>query len=365
MKRKPAAAARGKAGTKRSRGGASFPDVGAGLEPWPVPLVAGAEVPEFRYTCRNLNRTFLTVSGVMMPELLDRSASTLSRQSIAKHLKQYHREPNRIYELRKQQCAGNATDLPSFGCGKCRWSPKGCGRCREAGFSIGPKEGKTGGIPKPATEHKMQVVGHAEDGGGILAPALAVTVNAPICQRLREKGYGDGGYGVITTQEIAEGTPVLEYVGEVLTKEQAEAREAWYVKQSFKCSYQLDCGAHFIDPTLHGNIARLMNSSCQPNLRKTAWQPKSSADADAEGSQQGFKNLPRVLFIAARTIKVGEELTWEYSSTGDNPDAQGMSNRERRALERSGQGGQSREEEQQEQERHVCICGAPGCKGRL
>jgi hypothetical protein len=298
-----------------------------------------------------------------MPELLNRSVSTLSRKSIADHLKQYHREPKRIFELRKLHLScENKTDLPSFGCGKCRWSPKGCGRCREAGFSIGPKEGKTGGIPKPASEHTMQVVGHADDEGGVLAPALAVTVDAPICQRLREKGLGDGGYGVITTEAIAEGTPVVEYVGEVLTREQAEAREAWYVEKSFNCSYQLDCGAHFIDPTLHGNVARLINSSCQPNLKKTRWQPKTSADVDG---MQGLKNLPRVLFIAARAIKAGEELTWEYSSAGANPNTQPMSNRERRALERSGQGKKLEEELEEEEEKHVCICGAPGCKGRL
>ena len=65
--------------------------------------------------------------------------------------------------------------------------------------------------------------GKADDGGGIVAPALAVSNDTPICRRLRENGH-DGGFGLVTRAAIAKGAPVLEYVGEILTPEDADRR---------------------------------------------------------------------------------------------------------------------------------------------
>ena len=107
----------------------------------------------------------------------------------------------------------------SFGCGKCRWSPKGCARCRLAGFRPGPLEGRSGGIPR--REWEQVVTGAAGDGGG-LHVRVAVSDDTPICRRLRARGL-HGGFGLVALEPVAMGAPVVEYVGEILTREQASA----------------------------------------------------------------------------------------------------------------------------------------------
>ena len=65
------------------------------------------------------------------------------------------------------------------------------------------------------------------------------------------------------------GSPVLEYVGELLNHEQAEKREAYYSSKGIRCCYQLklspDPEADVVDGTLYGNAGRYINSSCKPN----------------------------------------------------------------------------------------------------
>ena len=162
---------------KDSEGGGSVPstvvyeDLSKGGERFPVPCImtqstsSSSSSSTVTYCPRNLNRTIISDEGVMAEELLDRSAEggVLSRQRLADNLRQYHREINRLFALRKLACAGvdttTASAAANYGCGKCRWTPKGCGRCRAEGFEPGPREGRIGGIPKPASEHTMAVLG--------------------------------------------------------------------------------------------------------------------------------------------------------------------------------------------------------------
>jgi|TARA_B110000977_G_C10758838_1_gene369824 histone-lysine N-methyltransferase SETD1 len=60
-----------------------------------------------------------------------------------------------------------------------------------------------------------------------------------------------------------------------------------------------------IDGTNVGNIARLLNHSCDANL-------------EAKVVVQTDKNSPRCAFFSKRAIIVGDELTWTYArhSTG-------------------------------------------------
>jgi hypothetical protein len=195
---------------------------------------------------------------------------------------------------------GGDTATPVYGCGKCRWSAGGCTRCRAAGFVPGPREGRAGGIPAPGTEMELAVVGALGDDGG-LRVSVAVTDDTPICNALRGAGLPPG-VGLVAHEHIAAGAPVIEYVGEVLTREQAELREAWYRQRGLHCSYPLFTEMHgfVIDATLYGNAARFMNASCEPNL-KPARMPHTHS-----------LHLPRVLFRAVRDIAPGEELTWRY-----------------------------------------------------
>ena len=165
-----------RAGSKGEGGGSVlstvvYEDLSKGGERFPVPCImtqsssSSSSSPTVTYCPRNLNRTIISDEGVMAEELLDRSAEggVLSRQRLADNLRQYHREINRLFALRKLACAGVDTTAASaaanYGCGKCRWTPKGCGRCRAEGFEPGPREGRIGGIPKPASEHTMAVLG--------------------------------------------------------------------------------------------------------------------------------------------------------------------------------------------------------------
>jgi SET domain-containing protein len=136
---------------------------------------------------------------------------------------------------------------------------------------------------------------------------VVVTDDTPICNALRSLGR-EAGLGLITTRPIRAGDAVVEYVGEVLTRDQAEARERWYAFEGYEASYPLFTEMHgfVIDATLYGNVARFMNASCEPNLRQ---KPMAH-------EQPG---LPRVIFRAVRDIMAGEELTWRYGAATATP----------------------------------------------
>ena len=344
---KPAEAAMGEGGSDQGRG-----EVGA--------LAAKGS---FTYILRNVNRTLIDDEGAMLDELLDRRHpdGLLPQVVVAERLRQCHAEADYLFKNRKRvailtatgammgamMCtetvaatsnadAGGVTELvggdggggaaggvetdsggevvngtcvpdPSvtapaveYGCGKCRWSRGGCTRCRAPGFVPGPKEGRAGGIPQPGSETALAVAGCAGDGGGLLA-RVRVTDATPTCQQLHAAGL-PAGLGLVSEQHIRAGDAVIEYVGEVLTREQHEAREAWYVRQGFACSYALfsDQHGYVIDATLYGNAARFMNASCEPNLKQ------------GKMSHALAGSLPRILFKATRDIAPGEELTWRY-----------------------------------------------------
>ena len=402
----------------------SVHDLSLGVEALEVPLyvrAGGAEgaeaaLPSFSYVARSLNRTMLTTEGAMLDALLERRATggdadgdeactdgELSRSLVSRHLQQHHMESDTLFLGRQQKAAGEWTGgggggggesgeggegageggkhvegvegdeggeggegggvgggAPageSFGCGKCRWAPKGCTRCRQEGFAPGPKEGKCGGICTSPWE--LQRTGAAGDGGG-LHVRIAVSDDTPICRRLRQRGL-HGGFGVVALEPISAGAPVVEYVGEILTREQAAAREERYAARALPCSYALyaDGCSYVIDPTLMGNAARLMNASCEPNLRPTPLRLGRSADG------VGLANAPRVLFVATKDIAAGEELTWTYNAAV----APALETKVVKSVyggRRSG-GATARGEETDPStlQGHPCLCGAPTCKRLL
>ena len=100
---------------------------------------------------------------------------------------------------------------------------------------------------------------------------------------------------------------VAEYVGEIITDHEAEARDDTYL-------FNLD---HFaqpgganepartlcLDPSTRGNVARFFNHSTDANL---ITQPVFSKSA---GTSMNY----HVAFFACRDIPIGEELTFDYS----------------------------------------------------
>lgn len=107
------------------------------------------------------------------------------------------------------------------------------------------------------------------------------------------------GIGLRTLQSIKEGQFVSEYVGQVINQRMLNAR-CKKLSRSEKNHYtfMLDTGL-FIDSREKGNLARFINSSCEPNCETQVW-----IDQDTK--------LQHVGIFAKRYIQKGEELTFDY-----------------------------------------------------
>uniref|UniRef100_A0A224Z0P7 Histone-lysine N-methyltransferase n=1 Tax=Rhipicephalus zambeziensis TaxID=60191 RepID=A0A224Z0P7_9ACAR len=141
------------------------------------------------------------------------------------------------------------------------------------------------------------------------------------------------GWGVRTEQRISKGTFVMEYLGQVITDEEAEKRGKWYDEQGttylFDLDYHLtedsqDQGTHLredslnqgmhlaecsadqgtlytVDAGTYGNIAHFVNHSCEPNMAVCmVWI--NNLDL----------RMPRLAFFTNRDICTHEELTVDY-----------------------------------------------------
>ncbi len=130
------------------------------------------------------------------------------------------------------------------------------------------------------------------------------------------------GLGAFAVQDIPKGTRVVEYTGERITPEEADARyddDAVEEPHTFLFTVNKKI---IIDGAREGNEARFINHSCEPNC-ETVIEDK------------------RVFVETIREIRAGEELTYDYHL--DRP-------------------GRFREEWK---ERYACHCGAPSCRGIL
>ncbi|XP_064604960.1 histone-lysine N-methyltransferase SUV39H2-like [Liolophura sinensis] len=118
------------------------------------------------------------------------------------------------------------------------------------------------------------------------------------------------GWGVKTLQKMKKGTFVMEYVGEVITSEEAERRGKIYDAEGRTYLFDLDYNdgdcPFTVDAGFCGNISHFVNHSCDPNLVVYGvWI--NTLDP----------RLPRIALFSARDIDKGEELTFDYMMTGD------------------------------------------------
>ena len=107
------------------------------------------------------------------------------------------------------------------------------------------------------------------------------------------------GWGVFARRNILSGDFVIEYIGEEISIDMANKRELAYSKSvvgigtyMFATSERL-----VIDATAAGNMAQLINHSCEPNC---------FSRVVTCGDKQ------RVVISALRDIVAGEELTYDY-----------------------------------------------------
>jgi SET domain-containing protein len=106
------------------------------------------------------------------------------------------------------------------------------------------------------------------------------------------------GHGVFAADVIAKNTRVIDYAGELIKNGAAcEAREERYLKDGCIWIFRVN-RAWSRDANVSGNIARFINHACTPNC----W----------------FHVVDKTIWIrAARTIRLGEELTYDYSIIGE------------------------------------------------
>ncbi|MBS0467352.1 MAG: SET domain-containing protein-lysine N-methyltransferase [Proteobacteria bacterium] len=122
--------------------------------------------------------------------------------------------------------------------------------------------------------------------------ATAAATPAP-GRRIQTRRSGVHGRGVFAMQDIAEGEVIIEYKGEVISWQEAQDRHPHDPEQPNHTFYFHIDDEHVIDGKHHGNCARWINHSCDPNCY-----------ADERGG--------RVFITALRNIAAGEELNYDY-----------------------------------------------------
>jgi len=105
-------------------------------------------------------------------------------------------------------------------------------------------------------------------------------------------------WGVFATVPISKNTRIVDYAGEKISNQESLKRERRYIQNGrhiwcFKLTNRT-----VIDAGVGGNVARFINHACHPNC---------------------YIDIKKgVIWIrAARSIRKGEELTYDYNTDGD------------------------------------------------
>jgi SET domain-containing protein len=113
------------------------------------------------------------------------------------------------------------------------------------------------------------------------------------------------GNGVFARTAIKAGELVIEYKGDVITHGQADRKYGDGGETGHTFLFTLN-EKYIVDGNSHGNVARWINFSCDPNCHAMI--------EEAEGRD---RRKDRVLIEALRDIAPGEELTYDYGITLD------------------------------------------------
>jgi SET domain-containing protein len=141
-------------------------------------------------------------------------------------------------------------------------------------------------------------------------------------KRIQVRRSGVHGKGVFALQDIAEGETLIEYVGEVISWDEAQDRHPHDPEDPNHTFYFHVNEDRVIDALYGGNSSRWINHSCDPNC-----------EADEEND--------RIFIKAIRNIKAGEELNYDYGLIIDEPYTKKL------------------------KAEYPCWCGAKNCRGTL
>jgi len=127
-------------------------------------------------------------------------------------------------------------------------------------------------------------------------------------------------WGLFAMEAIAADEMVIEYVGQTVRSIMSDVREKAYTRQGIGSSYLFRVDAeHVIDATKCGNLARFINHSCNPNCYAKIVT---------------LETRKKIVIYSKQAIQCGEEITYDYKFPI-------------------------------EEEKILCLCGAPQCKGTL
>ena len=123
---------------------------------------------------------------------------------------------------------------------------------------------------------------------------MPTSVSFPRIRRKRSKLHG---YGVFAEEPINKNKRIIDYAGELINNQQSERREDGYLAKG--CIWVFRVNRNWSrDAAVGGNVARFINHHCKPNC----W----------------IEVVGRTIWVrAARNIRKGEELTYDYNTEGD------------------------------------------------
>jgi SET domain-containing protein len=121
----------------------------------------------------------------------------------------------------------------------------------------------------------------------------AATVVRP---RLVRRRSPIAGWGVFAAERIRKNTRIIDYAGELISQAESARRERGYLRLGRIWCF--DISRRWVrDAAVGGNRARFINHACRPNCY-----------AQITGQT--------IWIRAARTIRKGEELSYDYSTGG-------------------------------------------------
>jgi len=113
-------------------------------------------------------------------------------------------------------------------------------------------------------------------------------------ERRRSKIHG---WGVYATSKISKNTRIIDYAGQKISNQESLKRERRYIRKGHIWCFKLT-NRTVIDAGVGGNVARFINHSCRGNCY--------------------VHIVGDIIWIrAARTIRKGEELTYDYMTDGE------------------------------------------------